>query len=191
MGYPPAPGAFGPPPGVPVEPRKRSKLFWLRFAIPVVVLVVAALGVFGVFKSDVDRAAVGDCLNVKEFKDRVEPAKVDCGDQAANVKVGVRLDDDNASCPAGDYDEYSVSGRGSYKLCLMLNAREGECLANFSSLTQGYKRVNCGDPAAEVKIVRVADGKADDSACQGTDARAAITYSQPATTVCLAESTPA
>lgn len=188
-GPPPAPGAFGPPPGVSVQPpKKKNKWLWLRILVPVVVLVVAAIGGIGWFISSPDRAAVGDCLNVKEFKQGTEPDKVDCTDQAANVKIGVRLDDDNANCPTGDYDEYSVSGSSSYKLCLMLNARDGECFANVTSTTDGYQRVDCADPASEVKILKVVTGTASDSACDGTDADVAVVYSEPATTLCASDS---
>jgi hypothetical protein len=188
--YPPPPqGAFGPPPGTPVQPSKKSKLRWLRFALPIVVLVLVVGGwALRFIGTPTDRAAVGDCLNVKEFKAGKEPAKVDCNDPSANVKIGVKLDDDNASCPDGDYDEYSVSGSNSYKLCLMLNAREGECFANVTSTTDGYKRVDCADPTSEVKILKVVSGTAGDSACDGTDADVAVKYSQPPTTLCATDS---
>ena len=184
--YRPPPGAIGLAPGVPVEPPKRSKLFWVRIAILVVVLVLTAVGAISWFTSSPDRAAVGDCLNVKEFKAQTEPSRVDCNDRSANVKVGIRLDDDNATCPDGDYDEYSVSGGGSYKLCLMLNAREGECFANVSSRsTEGYRRVDCADPASEVKVLKVVTGTAADSACDELDESLPAKYSQPATTLCV------
>ncbi|MBB2934658.1 hypothetical protein FHX82_001678 [Amycolatopsis bartoniae] len=184
--YPP--GAFGPPPGVPVQRAKRSKWVWLRIAIPVVVVVVAVITGIISSQSSPDRAAVGECLSIKEFKDNVEPKKVDCTDQTANVKIAVRLEDDVSDCPAGDYDKYWVEGDNSYKLCLMPNVREGECLSNVTDLTKGYQRVDCGDPAAEVRIVKVITGTADESACQDTDADAALKYSQPSTTFCLTDS---
>ncbi|TNC29596.1 LppU/SCO3897 family protein [Amycolatopsis alkalitolerans] len=182
-GFPP-PGSFNPP------PQKKSKLRWLRFAIPGIVLVLVVGGLAARFiGTPTDRAAVGDCLNIKEFKDGAEPAKVDCNDPSANVKIGVRLDDENAKCPDGDYDEYWVSGDRSYKLCLMLNAHEGDCFANVRSDTEGYKRVDCADPSAEVKILKVVDGTASDSACEGTGAHGAVKYSQPPTTLCATSST--
>lgn len=188
-GYPPPPGVFGPPPGPPVQPPKKSKLRWLRFAIPVIVVVLVGGGFLVRFVgTPTDRAAAGDCLNIKEFKQGTESDKVDCTDPAANVKIGVRLDDDNATCPSGDYDEYSVSGGQSYKLCLMLNARDGECFANVTSKTDGYQRVDCADPASEVKILKVVTGTASDSACDGTDSDVAVIYSEPATTLCASDS---
>ncbi|HVV10997.1 LppU/SCO3897 family protein [Amycolatopsis sp.] len=152
-------------------------------------MVLVVIGGISWFKSSPDNAAVGDCLNVKEFRSGAEPDKVDCADASANVKIGVKLDDDNGTCPDGDYDEYSVSGRGTnYKLCLMLNARDGDCFANvLSSTTDGYKRVECADPTAEVKILKVVTGQSDQSACDGSDADGAFVYSQPATTICAAK----
>ncbi|HJQ48545.1 MAG TPA: hypothetical protein VJ870_19805 [Amycolatopsis sp.] len=177
------PTAF-PPPGVPVAPPKKSKLRWLRIVLPVVVVVLMAIGAVAWFTTSPDRAAAGDCLNVKEFKDRAEPSRVDCNDPSANVKVGVRLDDANGTCPDGDYDSYSVSGSGDYKLCLMLNAREGECFANVSKSTDGYQRIDCADPSAEIKILKVVNGTAQDSACDAFDESLPVKYSQPATTLC-------
>jgi len=72
--------------------QKKSKLCWLRFAIPVVVVLLgAAVTIIRVLPSDTDRAVAGDCLNTKEFKTRAEPARVGCDDPNANVTVGERL----------------------------------------------------------------------------------------------------
>ncbi|MFD2419149.1 LppU/SCO3897 family protein [Amycolatopsis pigmentata] len=151
----------------------------------VLAAVVVASGIFWATSSP-GNAAVGDCLNVKEFKRGNEPDRVGCADPSANVKVAVKLDDGAARCPDGDYDEYSVSG--SYKLCLIPNDREGDCLANFSSTTtQGYLHVDCADGKAEVKVVKVAQGVADESGCEGTDATSYRSYSQPKSTYCYLE----
>ncbi|WP_243769797.1 LppU/SCO3897 family protein [Amycolatopsis acidicola] len=189
-GFPPPgqpAGNFGPPPGAPIKPSNVKR--WLRLGIGLVVVIGVGIAVIIGSTSSPDNAAEGDCLNVKEFRKGAEPDKVACTDPSANVKVGVRLDDDNGSCPSGDYDEYSVSGRSSgYKLCLMLNAQEGECVANvLSNTTAGYKRVDCADPTAEVKILKVVDGQADEGACDGTDADGALTYSKPPTTICASQ----
>ncbi|NIH87220.1 LppU/SCO3897 family protein [Amycolatopsis granulosa] len=192
-GAPPAfppPGQFGPPPGQPFGPppgrpmqRKRRPL-WLLILVPIVVvglIVVAAVA----FLNSPDSAAVGDCLHITEFsKSGDRPTKIDCGDQEANVKVGVKLDDSSSKCPTGDYDTYSVTGRGDYKLCLMINAHEGDCFADVTSDTAGYKRVPCTDPAAEIEFVKIVTGQADESACTGVKADGAVTYSEPATTMC-------
>ncbi|WP_236789307.1 hypothetical protein [Amycolatopsis sp. GM8] len=89
-----------------------------------------------------------------------------------------------ANCPDGDYGEYSVSGEKSYKLCLMLNAHDGDCFASVKNTSDGYKRVACTDPTTEVKVLKVVGGIASDSACDGGDADLVLTYTQPATTIC-------
>jgi hypothetical protein len=154
--------------------------------IAVAVLCVAAAGITWQLTSSPDNAAVGDCLNVKEFKQGAVPTKVACNDPSANVKIAIRLDDNNASCTGGgNYDEYSVSASGTnYKLCLVLNAHDGDCFANVTNSTQGYKRVPCTDPTAEVQILKVVTGTADESACKGLNYNGALTYPTPPTTLC-------
>jgi len=181
FGPPPGqPGAFGPPPGVPVK--KRAP--WVRIVIAVVVLVGLVFGAILYFTKSPDRAVAGDCLAVKQFKRGSTPDKVDCNDPTANVKVAVKLDNSSDNCPKGDYDEYSVSGSGDYKLCLVINAKEGDCLANVSSSTEGYQKVACNDPTAEAKVLKIAQGTDDESVCDGTDATHYRTYSQPKSTYC-------
>jgi hypothetical protein len=194
VGFGPAPGqpgVFGPPPGQPFGPPGPAKKSKLGIALAIVaVVVVGAAIVSGLVlgNSSPDSAQAGDCLNVKEFTEGSEPAKVDCNDPSANVKVAAKLDSDNAQCPEGHYDTYSVSGQNSYKLCLIPNDKEGDCLANFSAdTTKGYQRVACGDPSAEVKLVKIAQGIADESGCDGTDATMYVTYSQPLSTYCYTE----
>jgi hypothetical protein len=182
--YPPPPGQpFGPPPGTPIQGRKRRRWVWIVPLVVVVGLLVA--GGITWLTSSPDNAAVGECLNVKQFKQGVEPTKVDCNDPSANVKIALRLDD-NGTCPGNNYDEYSVSGHGSnYKLCLMLNAHDGDCFSNVTtSSTEGYKRVPCTDPTADVQILKVVNGTANESACQGLNDDGALTYPNPPTTLC-------
>jgi hypothetical protein len=179
QGYPGQ--SFGPPPGTPIKPRKNRLALTIVLAV-VLGMVVVAGGILWVTGSP-DNAAVGDCLNVKEFKRGNEPDRIACTDPAANVKIAIRLDDAGRKCPDGDYDEYSVSG--SYKLCLIPNDKEGDCLANFSSTTtDGYLHVDCADGKAEVKVVKVAQGVADESGCDGTEATSYRTYSEPKSTYC-------
>ncbi|MEC3981877.1 LppU/SCO3897 family protein [Amycolatopsis sp. H20-H5] len=172
------PAGFGPPP-------KKSKLRFLRILIPVLVLVVG--GIFAVvnFATTPASSNAGDCLSITEFNDNADPAKAECGDPKANVKIAVKLDSGNDSCPKGDYDEYSVTGRSSYKLCLMINAKQGDCFANFTSKTAGYLKVPCSDPTKDAEFVKIVEGQADENICQGTDATRAAVYPQPATTMCV------
>lgn len=178
------PDAFGPPPGVQPSAPKRSKFAWLKFALPIVIVVLVAGGYAVNYFTGTDGAKVGDCLAVTEFTSKADPKQADCGTAEANVKVAAKVGD-NESCPEGPYDEYSQSGRISYKLCLMINAKQGECLANFGAGTAGYKKVPCSDPAKEVEFVKIVDGQADKAACEGTEATNAISYSTPPTTMCV------
>jgi hypothetical protein len=180
-GPPPvAPAGYGQPP-VPQKPKRR----WVRMIIPIVVIVIG--GVFAVvnYTQSPDSSKVGDCLTVSQFKQGVEPTKAACADPAANVLIGAKVDDSKGSCPDGDYDEYSVTGRPSYKMCLVINAKQGDCLSNFLSKTEGYQKVACSDPMVDAEIVKAVAGTASKALCDGTDATHAAVYPQPATTLCL------
>ncbi len=178
------PDAFGQPPvGQPIPP-KRSKLAWLKFAIPILVVVLSA-GAFAVnYLTGTDGAKVGECLTVTEFKSGAdEPKKIDCGAEEANVKIAARVEGE-AACPEGDYDSISMTGRMSYKLCLTVNAKQGDCLTGYKSDTAGYKKVPCTDPAKDAELVKVADAM-DEAVCEGTEATHVQKYSTPPTTICI------
>ncbi|MEV6909843.1 hypothetical protein [Amycolatopsis sp. NPDC051071] len=178
------PDAFGPPPGGQPAAPKRSKLAWLKFAIPVIVVVLVAGGYAISYFTGTVNAQPGDCLTVTEFsKAADEPTKADCGAQEANVKIAARVGGDE-SCPEGDYDTISMTGRMSYKLCLTVNAKQGDCLAGFLSNTAGYKKVSCADPAKDAELVKITD-TVDKAVCEGTEATHAQSYSTPPTTVCV------
>ncbi|WP_460437570.1 LppU/SCO3897 family protein [Amycolatopsis stemonae] len=184
--FPPGqPGQYGPPP----VPKKSKTGAIIRFGIIGVVVIVAIVVGIVSFSNSPASSAVGDCLSITEFvQGGDDPAKADCADPKANVKIGVKLDSSSQACPGGadsGYDTYSVSGRSSYKLCLMINAKQGDCLANFSSKTKGYQKVPCADPTKDAEIVKVATGQASESACEGTDATRVAIYPEPATTMCV------
>ncbi|MER6792012.1 hypothetical protein ABT262_08775 [Amycolatopsis mediterranei] len=200
------PGPYGPPPGqfppgqfppgqpgfppAPPAPPKRSKALGLILGgIGAFVLIgLIIVGVFAFMKSPAT-ANAGDCLTITEFtQGGDDPAKADCNDPKANVKIAKKLDTSSENCPGGSdagYDTYSVSGRSSYKLCLMINAKQGDCLANFTSQTKGYLKVPCTDPAKDGELVKVVTGQADKSVCEGTDATRVAVYPEPATTMCV------
>jgi len=157
----------------------------VRIVIPIVVVVLGLGGWIVSRTFGTAGAEVGDCLHIEKFERGESPDRVDCGDDSANVKIAVKLDNSRGSCPNSDYDEYSVTGRGSYKLCLIINAHDGDCFANVMSGSDGYKRVPCTDPMAEVEFVKVVTGQADESACEGLDVDGALVYPEPATTFCL------
>jgi hypothetical protein len=193
-GPPPAgaPGPYGPPPvgpptgfGPPPQAPK-SKFRWLRILIPVVILLIVGTVAVVNYSSSAASSQVGDCLTITEFKQGTEPAKADCGDPKANVKIAAKLDNGNGSCPEGGaYDEYSVTGRSSYKLCLMINAKQGDCFSDFTSKTAGYMKVSCSDPKKDAEFIKIIDGKFDKNLCEGTEAAYALAFPQPATTMCI------
>ena len=200
------PGQYGPPPGqfppgqpgqfapgfppAPPAPPKRSKARGLILGgIGAVVLIgLIVVGIISFVKSP-DRAVEGDCLTITEFtQGGDDPAKADCNDPKANVKIAKKLENSSGDCPGGSdagYDTYSVSGSNSYKLCLMINAKQGDCLANFTSQTKGYLKVPCTDPSKDGELVKVVTGQADKNVCEGTDATRVAVYPEPATTMCV------
>ncbi|GLY35061.1 hypothetical protein Amsp01_010850 [Amycolatopsis sp. NBRC 101858] len=187
--YPPPPGQPGFPPAPPAPPKKSKAGRFIGLGIGVVVLIGVVIAGYFAFKSSPASSNVGDCLSITEFtRGGDDPAKADCGDPKANVKIAAKLDSASDDCPGGSdagYDTYSVSGRSSYKLCLMINAKQGDCLANFSSQTKGYQKVPCSDPTKDAELVKVVEGQASDSVCEGTDATRVAVYPQPPTTMCV------
>ncbi len=195
-GQPPQgqPGQYGPPPGqfppAPPAPPKRSKAprLILGGIGAIVVVAIVIIGIVSFMKSPATSNA-GDCLTITEFtQGGDDPAKADCNDPKANVKIAKKLETSSEDCPGGSdagYDTYSVSGRSSYKLCLMINAKQGDCLANFTSKTKGYLKVPCTDPTKDGELVKVATGQADKNVCEGTDATRVAVYPEPATTMCV------
>lgn len=155
--------------------------------MPVAVILVAILTTVGSFLTSASNAEEGECVHVPEFSSDADedPKKVDCDDEEATLQVAVKLEDHAESCPVGNYDELRYEG--GPKMCVMLNAYEGECFANVESRTEGYEKVQCDDPSAEMKILKVAEGTTDpEAACQGTDAIDALVYSEPETVMCVA-----
>lgn len=180
--------AFPPAPGEPIRPKR--KLLWLRIVVPVLVVVASAIVAIVQFSSSPVNAAVGDCLSVPKFTTSFsgdnQPKKVDCGAAEANVKVAAKYDDANAACPAPDYDHLTME-RPSAKLCVVINAKQGDCFANVTSKTEGYLRVSCADPKAEAEFVKVVEGKADEQLCAEIEGSAPLSYPQPPITFCLRE----
>lgn len=187
--YPPPPGQPGFPPAPPAPPKKSKAARFIVLGVALIVLIGVVVAGYFAFKSSPASSNVGDCLSITEFtRGGDDPAKADCGDPKANVKIAAKLDNATDECPGGSdsgYDTYSVSGRSSYKLCLMINAKQGDCLANFSSQTKGYQKVACTDPSKDAELVKVVEGQASESVCEGTEATRVAIYPQPATTMCV------
>jgi hypothetical protein len=174
-----------PPPGSP-PPKPRGTTPGARVLIGVVVAGVIGLIVIGVatLGTSARAAEEGDCIKVISTGD-AEAGQVECSTPEAIYKVAKKLDSETGRCPEGDYTEWTGGKRTDrVKLCLMLNAKEGDC---FTTTTSGGnesdERVACS--SAVFKVVKVVSGKADKAACANSDL--AATYSQPATTLCLSK----
>ena len=173
-------------PGAPIKQKSGiGKALLFRLIGVAVVLVIGGIISFISFSNSPASSNVGDCLKVTEFKSGSEPDKADCNSLEANALIGAKLDSASASCPSDVYDSYSVTGKTSYKLCLVINAKQGDCLANFNSDTKGYQKVPCTDPTKDAELVKVVEGKSDKALCDDTDAKYAIAYPQPARTLCV------
>lgn len=172
-----------PPPGLP-PPKPRGTSAGAKVLIGVVVAGVIGLIVVAVanWGTSARAAEEGDCIKVISTSD-AEAGRVECSAPEAIYKVAKKLGSASNRCPDGDYTEWTGGKRtDTVKLCLMLNAKEGDC---FKTTTSGGnesdERVACS--SADFKVVKVVTGKADKAAC--ARGNLAATYSQPATTLCL------
>ncbi|MBB5852828.1 hypothetical protein ACFQ05_05985 [Amycolatopsis umgeniensis] len=162
---------------------RRSKWFWVGILVPVaIVLLSASSWIFG-YLSNTDDVRVGDCYAITTFGDvDADPAKADCGSAEANAKAGAKTEA-GAACPEGEYDQLVVDKTfASYKLCMMINAKQGDCLENFLADSVAYQKVPCSDPAKDAEVVKVTDGAAT---CDDTEATHLKGYSTPLSTVCV------
>jgi hypothetical protein len=176
--YPP------PPPGTPVKKSMKKRLIILGVIVVVVAIGIGAYAYFN--RNTAAQAEAGDCIKVNSASTTsADVEKIDCNDRIAVFKVAKRLGNDTDDCPTPDYEKYTqTGGSGSdFALCLMLNAKEGECFANYDSPDK-RARADCG-PTAEVKVVKVVPDKADEASCDQQSV--ALVYPEPATTFCLAQ----
>lgn len=149
---------------------------------------VAAFIVVKVLNPPAPAYFAGDCVQVVEGgRFDAEVTKVDCAEQDALYEVGLYLDDPDESCPSDAYSEYQQTGgqRQEYKLCLMLNAGEGDCLSVPVIAAGQERKVACTSDDANVKITKVVEGTADENACGADAEENARVYPQPKRTVCL------
>jgi hypothetical protein len=122
----------------------------------------------------------GACIKViRASATDAEIEEVNCSSPEAVYRIGKELSSSTGSCPDGDYAEYTETGANSLKLCLILNAKEGEC---FKEGDQHDTRTDC--PSADYKVAKVIDGNADADQCGADDAENALTYAEPPTTLC-------
>lgn len=191
---PPGPGMPPPGPGMPgpVPPAKPRTGCGARVAGLVVTLVVVALiavvrYAINYATDDGAKAEVGDCASAsQDIGKSAEYEALSCSDPNAVYKVAKVLDNSSGNCPSGDYATYTVSQRRgpSYRLCLMLNVTEGECIVQ-EIVTKNTKKVSCTESGA-YEVTKVVSTSEGDSAC-GRDDDGYFVYSEPPTTICLAE----
>jgi hypothetical protein len=190
--YPPGPQDYQPgpqaeyPPAPPGQPVKKSskKKVWLIIGIVVVALIVGGVLVSVLNKNGASKAEAGDCIKVNSATEKsADVEKIDCNDRIAVFKVAKKLGNDTDQCPTPDYEKYTQSGGGSdFALCLMLNAKDGDCFAKLEDPAK-RSRVDCAN--AEFKVVKVSNGKADEGECDAQSAP--LVYPEPPTTFCLAQ----
>ncbi|HEX6358039.1 LppU/SCO3897 family protein [Actinophytocola sp.] len=169
-GGPPTAGYPTPPPPAPASKPKKSTFTYIKVGLAIVVLGVG--GFFGIreWLTGAASAEVGECIKVNEATTTdADIEKIDCNSKDAVYKVAVTFDDSSATCPEGDYDTYSQGGRrtADVTLCLMLNAKEGDC---FAQAGESVARVECTDPNAVFQVMKVLSGAKDGSGCpEGSD----------------------
>jgi hypothetical protein len=186
----PYPGGPGYPQQFPPPPAKGTSR-GAKALIAVVGLGIVGVVVAGIIAGATGPAGAepGDCIKVVSASvTDADVEKVDCSSAEAAFKVAANLDSSSDSCPDGDYAEYSDSGgrrSNGFKLCLMLNAAEGECFKQEGTIVAAKTtKVTC-DSSATYKVGKVIAGRADENACESGDT--VSVYSQPATTICLTE----
>ncbi|SHE78616.1 LppU/SCO3897 family protein [Streptoalloteichus hindustanus] len=150
-------------------------------------LVLALTGVGAVlvlhFRAEgAPRLAVGDCVNLTN---RAVVA-VDCAATDSRYRVAKVVGSADARCPNGDYDWISEehSRLSDQTLCLMPNAREGDCFAggNGSKYAE-LSRIGC-DGEWTVRVGRVIEGRSDRALCTAPQGFARV-FAEPAATLCF------
>jgi hypothetical protein len=166
---------FPPPP--PAGPKKAAR--WPKVLLGTVLLAVIAVAVYVVLNRGRDTTVAveqGQCVKVVSAEN-AEAVPADCGSPDAVYRVAKKV---SGPCPQGEYTELT-SGDG-VKLCLTLNATEGDCFKMTSAgRNKMHTRVPCA--AAEYRVLKVVAGQADKALCAAGNVVA--TYAEPASTLCL------
>ncbi|MFE3261772.1 hypothetical protein ACFXPS_25355 [Nocardia sp. NPDC059091] len=212
QGYGPAtqqPVTGYPPPWPPQPPRRHRR--WLGGVGGLVGMALSIAVVYGWQhvtdhghvrdggRDPLRKVSAGDCVKVSGGPAMVDVTTVSCDDPTTIYRVGVVLKDPGGgSCPGTDYDTVrSIGGMRNTTLCLELQVREGECVAQ-NSLDNSAQPVDCGTAAAQsghqaqltyFKIGRIIKGSTDPTACgDATDAHNAVVYPKPDPTIlCLVD----
>ena len=124
-------------------------------------------------------AREGDCIAVTDVdSEQARVETIGCTDKAAAYRVALRSDDGTDTCPDEDYVAYT---QDRLLLCLILNARKGEC---FHESEQDDTRVSCDSADASYQVGEIVQGAEDSSRCGEADAENALTYPDPPLTIC-------
>lgn len=183
FGQEPVQPGFVPPPSGP------SKGKTIKLVVILAVIVAVGIGGFLAFNKSAASADVGDCIKVKnDSSTNADVEKIDCTKPEAVFKVAKKLDSASATCPTADsnYLEYEQSGRrggGGFSLCLMLNAKVGECFTDLSKSAEA-KKVPCSDPNVSFEVLEIVEGKNEPEACTNKEVDDGFMYSEPKMTIC-------
>ncbi|CRK61271.1 hypothetical protein [Alloactinosynnema sp. L-07] len=188
FGQQPQQPGFPPAPGAPVPPKSgKGKL--IKIIAGIVILLVIGGVAFYFYNTSAASANVGDCIKVKDDSAKsADVEKIDCGKPEAVFKVAKKLDSSSATCPSdSDYLEYEQSsGRGSksgFSLCLMVNAKKGECFTDLKDADKA-KKVACGDASAKFEVLEIVEGKSEPEACTAEGVDDGFIYNEPKMVIC-------
>jgi hypothetical protein len=172
--------ALADPADDPDDPPKKASPA-SKIVLGLVLAAVAGLVVYAVVSGNQGtiNAQQGDCIKIVSAAD-AQVGPVDCGSADAVYKIAKKLDSAKGVCPEGEYSE--LTSGSSVKLCLMLNAKEGDCFATEAiGRNRTHERVACG--GAQYRVVKVIPGTVDSKAC--AQGNVVATYSEPMTTICM------
>lgn len=135
----------------------------------------------------ISRAGVGDCVKVNDDSaDDADVDPLDCAKPDAVFKIAIKLDSGAATCPEdGDYLEYEETGRlgAGFSLCLVLNAKVGECITDLKKAADAEK-VACADPTAKFEVVEIVDGGTKPEDCASSEVDDGFIYPEPQMVIC-------
>jgi hypothetical protein len=106
--------------------------------------------------TDYTKVRAGDCVRFSgPGEDDVGITTVDCSSERASLKVGAT----GVSCPRGEYKVLRDT-RNDVALCLMPNARAGDCFELDPDAVQSsaVTKFDCSAPRANVRVVGVSTG---------------------------------
>ena len=141
------------------------------------VLTAAALLVVGSGQHGAGAARAGSCTDK-------DATSTPCADPAAVYQVLTTVPDRAAACPHGDY--FAHAGSAGTTLCLGYNVAAGDCIQDDPA---GPARVACRPEvfAPTFQVLEVVEDRATAEACRSApgERSVALTYSVPATTLCI------